>query len=132
MTQTWIVDGNNVVGSRPDGWWRDRPGAAARLVDEVARLVLDRRAWPEAGPILIVFDGPPPDAGLDRAGVVVMHAGSGRSADDAIVDRVAEQSREGSTPMVVTSDRVLAQRVREIGAAVTPSRRFLDRLEAAR
>ncbi|TDC70074.1 hypothetical protein E1193_30120, partial [Micromonospora sp. KC606] len=33
-----IVDGANVVGSRPDGWWRDRAGAAARLRDALAPL----------------------------------------------------------------------------------------------
>lgn len=31
-----IVDGANVVGSRPDGWWRDRAGATARLRDQLA------------------------------------------------------------------------------------------------
>ncbi len=36
---TIIVDGANVVGSRPDGWWRDRAGAAARLRAELAPLV---------------------------------------------------------------------------------------------
>ena len=33
---TLIVDGANVVGSRPDGWWRDRAGAAARLQAQLA------------------------------------------------------------------------------------------------
>ncbi len=38
---TIIVDGANVVGSRPDGWWRDRPGAAARLRGELVPLVAE-------------------------------------------------------------------------------------------
>ena len=47
-----LVDGNNVMGSRPDGWWRDRAGAAQRLVAEIIPLALDR-----GGVWTIVFDG---------------------------------------------------------------------------
>ena len=48
-----FVDGNNVMGSRPDGWWRDRAGAALRLVAEIAPLA-------HGGIWTIVFDGPGP------------------------------------------------------------------------
>ncbi|MGH8919827.1 MAG: hypothetical protein ACRDZY_18425, partial [Acidimicrobiales bacterium] len=32
----WLVDGMNVVGCEPDGWWRDRPRAMADLAGELA------------------------------------------------------------------------------------------------
>jgi len=38
---TILVDGANVVGSRPDGWWRDRAAAASRLRRELAPLVAE-------------------------------------------------------------------------------------------
>ena len=43
----WYVDAMNVIGSRPDGWWRDREGAIRRLVDEVPRVGAtdERHAW---------------------------------------------------------------------------------------
>ena len=55
MTRTTIIDGNNVIGSRPDGWWRDREAATRRLVERLA-------AWAAAadGPVIVVFDGPLP------------------------------------------------------------------------
>jgi hypothetical protein len=47
----WLVDGNNVMGSRPDGWWRDRPAA-------MQRLVRPSTTWPETGDeVAVVFDG---------------------------------------------------------------------------
>jgi predicted RNA-binding protein with PIN domain len=58
MPARMIVDGNNVLGSRPDGWWKDREGATRRLVERLG-------AWAAASSedVLIVFDGRPP-AGL--------------------------------------------------------------------
>ena len=52
-----VVDGNNVMGSRPDGWWRDRAGAAGRLVAQLG-------VWAAAADrdVLVVFDGPSPAA----------------------------------------------------------------------
>ena len=41
---TIVVDVANVMGSRPDGWWRDRAGAAVRLHAEIARLAASGRA----------------------------------------------------------------------------------------
>ena len=54
---TWIVDASNVIGSRPDGWWRDRAGATRRLVAQ-----LDRFAEGAGEPVIVVLDGgePPP------------------------------------------------------------------------
>jgi hypothetical protein len=41
---TIVVDVANVMGSRPDGWWRDRAGAAVRLHAQIARLAASGRA----------------------------------------------------------------------------------------
>src|SRR5581483_1285453 len=49
-----LVDAANVVGSRPDGWWRDRPGAARRLYDAIRSAVADGRL---EGPVVVVVEG---------------------------------------------------------------------------
>jgi predicted RNA-binding protein with PIN domain len=117
----WLVDGMNVIGSRPDGWWRDLDAAVLRLARELA-------AWQAAGgdAVTVVFDGrPPPDLDdLDLGGLETAFAGRGRPADDEIVRRVGIDPDPRSV-RVVTSDRPLAQRVRAAGAgAVIGSGRF--------
>jgi predicted RNA-binding protein with PIN domain len=121
-----IVDGNNVIGSRPDGWWRDRKGAARRLVaslQELARGSGDR--------ISVVFDGSPrpevPEGVHD--GVLVAYATrAGRdAADDRIVEEVA-RDRDPASLTVVTSDRALADRVRALGADVEGAGTLLAQL----
>src|SRR5215204_5794584 len=97
MSARLIVDGNNVMGSRPDGWWRDRAGAAARLVAELG-------AWAEED-VLVVFDGRAP-AGLDvpaRVEVRFAEQGGRNAADDVIAALVAADADPGSL-RVVTSD----------------------------
>jgi hypothetical protein len=104
-----VVDGMNVIGSRPDGWWRDRPGAQKRLVRELGEL---------GEPLTVVFDGREHDT-APAEGVEVRFA---RHADDAIADLA------GPGVTVVTSDRGLAQRVRTRGGEVEPSKAFRERL----
>ena len=125
-----IVDGNNVIGSRPDGWWRDRPGAARRLIaalQELARRGGDR--------ISVVLDGRPlPDVpeGVHDGVLVAYATRAGRdAADDRIVTEV-EKDREPASLVVVTSDRKLAERVRALGATVEGAGTLLARLEATR
>lgn len=101
----WVVDGNNVFGSRPDGWWRDRDGAARRLVDRLAR-------W-QAGhhdPVDVVFDGRRRSWAdqIDAGSVGVEFAGH---ADDRIVALAAELAASGAEVRVVTSDRGLRARL---------------------
>jgi len=124
----YLVDGMNVIGSRPDGWWRDLDAAVVRLARELA-------AWQAAGgdDVTVVFDGRPPPAlaGLDLGPLVVAFAGRGRAADDEIVRRVGIDPDPGSV-RVVTSDRPLAERVRAAGAReVVGAGRFRRLLDAA-
>jgi predicted RNA-binding protein with PIN domain len=117
----WLIDGNNVMGSRPDGWWRDRRGAARALAGELADFAAHR-----GEPVTVVFDGAPfafeavPDAPLE----VAFARRRGRdAADDEIARRVAE-APDPAALRVVTSDAELARRVRERGAEVVPAGRF--------
>ena len=115
----WLVDGMNVIGTRPDGWWRDRPGAVRALM---GRLATWQASKGEA--VTAVFDGPPP-ADLPAGVEVVFAPGRGRNrADDEIVRRVEADSDPGGL-RVVTSDAGLAARVRERGASVVPAGAFL-------
>jgi predicted RNA-binding protein with PIN domain len=120
-----IVDGNNVIGTVPDGWWRDRPAAVRRLLRRMQRL-----AAQSGDELVLVLDVAAPDLPEgDHTGVEVVYARrSGRdAADDRIRELVAERHAE---PLeVVTSDRALAEDVRAV-AQVVPATRFLDRLAA--
>lgn len=121
-----IVDAANVVGSRPDGWWRDRRGATERLLRSLAGL---RRT------------GVPGDAGLDGPGdpvgtwwpqIVAVVEGDARGAsappgvdvreagygDDAIVAEVAECATARRSAWAVTADAALGDRVRAAGGVV--------------
>ncbi|MFL5370373.1 MAG: NYN domain-containing protein [Myxococcales bacterium] len=115
----WLVDGMNVIGSRPDGWWRDRTAAMARLVSALA--ALGEGAY-------VVLDGRERDLAVDPGDVTVVWA---PHADDVIAGLV-EEAREPSRWTVVTSDRELVDRVRAAGAQVTGSSGFRERLEAGR
>jgi predicted RNA-binding protein with PIN domain len=108
----WLVDGNNVMGSRPDGWWRDRHGAMQRLVNQ-----LDDFAASTGDDVAVIFDGRDKDLQATHARVAFAP-----HADDALAD----QARPGLT--VVTSDRELAGRVRGKGADVEGAAAFLRRL----
>jgi predicted RNA-binding protein with PIN domain len=122
--QRWLIDGHNVIGSRPDGWWRDRDRAARRLVAAV-------RAWAaqEHASALLVLDAGPDDLAANTGAVeVAMARGRGRDAgDDELVRRLAAEPEPGAVT-VVTSDAALAARARVLGAAVEGARRFRDRL----
>jgi predicted RNA-binding protein with PIN domain len=122
-----VVDGMNVIGSRPDGWWRDRDGAVRRLVGglcELARVDGDAYA--------VVLDGRPlddlPEGVHDGVLVAYARRGGTNAADDRIVEEVAADPSPASL-VVVTSDRQLRDRVHELGAAVVGARDLLDRLD---
>jgi hypothetical protein len=109
-----VVDGANVVGSVPDGWWRDRAGAATRLRDGLAPIAESGLPeWPGPVAIVLVVEGAARGIGGTEAVRVVDATGSG---DDAIVDLVAEAA--GRRVAVVTADRELRARVTVLGATV--------------
>jgi len=111
-----VVDGANVVGSVPDGWWRDRPGAAARLRDALATVIAD--GLPDLpGPVevALVVEGKARDVPQTSNGVRVLSAPA--SGDDTIADLVRDSA--ATRPVVViTADRGLRSRVTAFGAEV--------------
>jgi predicted RNA-binding protein with PIN domain len=120
-----LIDGMNVIGTRPDAWWKDRHGAMVRLVD-----LLERWAAASGEDVVVVFEQPPSPP-ISSTVIGVAHAPRPRpdSADDEIVRRLAADPEPGEV-RVVTSDRWLADRVRAAGATVEPAESFRARLEA--
>jgi predicted RNA-binding protein with PIN domain len=120
----WLVDGMNVVGSRPDGWWRDREGAKRALAERLA-------AFAEATgePVAVVFDGRPFEVDAGPVDVGFAQRRGPNAADDDIAARVSADADPGSIT-VVTSDRDLAARVQAAGAEVVPAGGFRRRLDA--
>ncbi len=112
MARRLIVDGMNVVGSRPTGWWRDRRGAMSALTEELAR-----HAAATGDEVAVVLDSKPfaLPPGTDAIDVRFAPAPGPDAADDVIVDMVTADPQPG-TLEIATSDRQLAARVRMLGA----------------
>jgi hypothetical protein len=107
-----IVDAANVVGSRPDGWWHDRHGAAVRLRDSLEPLANDHD-------VILVVEGRAADvASTDRIDVIAA-PGSG---DDEIVQVAAAMTARGRRVIIVTADRELRQRLTATGAELAGPR----------
>jgi predicted RNA-binding protein with PIN domain len=116
-----LVDGNNVMGSRPDGWWKDRAGAARRLVEQIGEWATDD--------VIVYFDGAPHPELPSPEHVEVRYATRrGRDAADDDIAALVGEHPEPERLLVVTSDADLARRVREHGARVEGARWLLDRL----
>jgi hypothetical protein len=115
VTTLVIIDAANVVGSVPDGWWRDRRGAAERLRDRLARDGVPGHP----GPVEIVFVVEGAAKGVESVPGVRVEAAPG-SGDDLIAELAAEA--QGRPCLVVTADRELRRRVRESGAEVVGPR----------
>lgn len=120
----WLIDGMNVIGTRPDHWWKDRHGSMVRLVD-----LLERWAAANGEEVTVVFESPPRPP-IRSSVIEVAHAPRPRrdSADDEIVRRLGLAEQVGEI-RVVTSDHFLADRVRAAGATVDPSESFRAQLE---
>ncbi|MCX4904747.1 NTP pyrophosphohydrolase [Streptomyces sp. NBC_00878] len=113
-----IVDAANVVGSVPDGWWRDRRGAAERLRDLLVPYAAEGLpGHPAPLELLLVVEGGA--RGVTSVPGVRVDAAPG-SGDDRIVELVAEAADRPR--LVVTADRELRRRVSELGAEVTGPR----------
>jgi hypothetical protein len=122
MTSHVVVDAANVVGSRPDGWWRDRPAAARRFAGQlVAALTEDPERLAETlgvePPVRVhlVLEGDArvPDAPSHPDLAVVAAPADG----DAAVVALAGELGPGT--LVVTADRALRERVGALGARTT-------------
>jgi predicted RNA-binding protein with PIN domain len=116
----------NVVGSRPDRWWNDPDAAVRRLIEQ-----LDRFAQRTGDDLTVVFDRQPRDvsAGVHGAITVAFASRSGRNAADYDIGEIVAADEEPSSLTVVTSDRALADRVKQRGARVTSSGSFRRRLD---
>jgi predicted RNA-binding protein with PIN domain len=117
----WFVDASNVIGSRPDGWWRDRTGATRRLIAAVTD-------WARANDarVTVVLDAGPADLARAEGGVNVVIAP--RRGRDAADDEIARLVTGLTDALVVTSDAALAARVRASGAQVEGAGSFRNRL----
>jgi predicted RNA-binding protein with PIN domain len=120
----WVVDGMNVIGSRPTGWWRDRPGAMRSLVEE-----LDDFAERRGEPVTVILDGRPFDL-EGGPGVSVRFASRrGPNAADDDIAALVQSDDDPADLSVVTSDGDLARRVRDSGASVVGAGEFRRRLD---
>jgi predicted RNA-binding protein with PIN domain len=120
----WIVDGMNVIGSRPDGWWKDRGAAMVALVER-----LDRWASVQGEDVTVVFERPPATA-IASTVIEVAHApkAAANSADDQIV-RLVQADHRPQEIRVVTSDKGLTDRVAALGVSVYPAAGFRDLID---
>lgn len=146
---TLVVDTANLLGSRPDGWWRDRAGSTARLLAELDLLARDGLPaadvglpgavrWPD---VVAVVEGEARDAALPAApvadpgeptlrapGVAVVAATA--DGDGEIVRVVGAARDAGRDVVVVTADQGLVARVEELGARVLGPGRIRALLDA--
>jgi predicted RNA-binding protein with PIN domain len=126
----WLIDGMNLIGSRPDRWWNDPDQAVRRLIQE-----LDRYAAVTGDAVTVMFDRQPPGVqpGAHDAVVVAFASRRGRDAADHEIVRMLADDPAPESIRVVTSDRRLVERARQLGAEVRSSgwfRRRLDRVLA--
>lgn len=111
----------NVIGTRPDGWWRNRRRAAVRLVEQ-----LETWASVNGHRVTVVFERPPsPPIHSPVVAVAYAPRAASNSADDEIVRLVAAAERTEPV-IVVTSDASLAERVRTLNASVRSAAAFRD------
>ena len=123
----WLIDGMNVIGTRPDAWWKDRHAAMVKLVD-----MLERWSAVTGEDVTVVFEKPPSPP-IRSSVIVVAHAPRPRrdSADDEIMRLVLADVEPGAI-RVVTSDLWLSDRVHAAGATVEPSAPFRSLIEDSR
>ena len=124
MSERWIVDAMNVIGSRPDGWWND-PDKAMR---EFAR-ALDDHAARTGTDITVVFDKDPGRLPETSHIDVVIARRRGRNAADYEIEQLVDDEEDPQHLRVVTSDRDLAGKVRADGAKVVSSGTFRHELD---
>jgi predicted RNA-binding protein with PIN domain len=119
-----LVDGMNLIGARPDGWWKDRSQAMRLLAWEL-------RAFAEetGDELVIVFDGRPIDELIRGHGIEIQFAPGGVNAADRRIERIVADNPDPAAITVVTSDKALVRAVTEAGAEVVGSGEFRARLD---
>ena len=127
-TKTIVVDGNNVIASVPDGWWRDRPAAVRRLL---GRLACHRQRTHDS--VILVLDVPQHDlpSGVHDGVEVRYPRRRGRDAADERILELLDERDLGDVE-VVSSDRALAAGARQRRARVVGAGAFLARLDRSR
>jgi predicted RNA-binding protein with PIN domain len=125
----WLVDGMNVIGSRPDRWWNDPDRAVRRFIDELVEY-----AEATDDEVVVVFDRRPRDLSAGARGPidVVFASRTGRNAADHEIAELVGEAESPETITVVTSDRALVDRVKQRGATVASASSFRRRLDATR
>jgi predicted RNA-binding protein with PIN domain len=122
----WMVDAMNVIGTKPDGWWKDRHAAMARLVES-----LERWADSTGEEVTVVFEHPPsPPIDSKVVDIASARTGGPNAADLEIV-RLVREDPDPEQVRVVTSDRGLADQVRSLGANVEAAAPFRSEIERA-
>jgi predicted RNA-binding protein with PIN domain len=118
----------NVIGSRADRWWNDPDRAVRRFIDELVRF-----AEATGDDVVVVFDRRPQDVTPGRHGPieVVFASRRGRNAADHEIAGLVAEDGTPATLTVVTSDRALADRVKQRGAQVASAGSFRTRLDDA-
>ena len=119
-----MIDGMNVIGSRPDGWWRDRAGAMRRLI-----AALDQYGRETGDEVTVVLDSRPFPLDDAAGAVAVRFAPGGRNAADDEIVRIVELDAAPEQLRVVTSDKDLVARVGALGALVIPAGEFRAELD---
>jgi predicted RNA-binding protein with PIN domain len=120
----WLVDGMNVIGSRPDAWWKDRDAAMLRLVK-----LLEEWAAHGGEDVTVVFERPPSPP-IRSTVIEIAHAPRPKrnAADEEIIRRLRADA-EPHAVRVVTSDRLLADLAWGCGASVEGADSFRSRLD---
>jgi predicted RNA-binding protein with PIN domain len=121
----WLVDGMNVIGTRPDAWWKDRDAAMLRLVG-----ALERWAAADGEDVVVVFERPPSPP---IRSTVIEVAAAPRPRADAADHEIMRRLKADPQPQlvrVVTSDRWLSERAYEQGATVEGAASFRARIES--
>lgn len=119
-----LVDGMNLIGARPDGWWKDRTEAMRLMAWELRAFAEDT-----GEELTVVFDGRPLDSVLRGHGIQVQFAPGGTNAADRRIERIVNDHPDPGTITVVTSDKALSRSVTGAGARVVGSGDFRTRLD---
>ena len=124
-----MVDGMNVIGSRPDRWWNDPDRAVRRFIDELVDY-----AEATGDDVVVVFDRRPRDLTPGTRGPIELRFASrtGRNAADHEIAELIAEAEAPETITVVTSDRALVDRVKQRGARVASAGSFRRRLDETR